>query len=470
MFRTLAMTSMLALAACTTGPDYVHPQMLASTAPPFIGSTTPLVSATAEADGQWWRLYQDPVLDGLIADALVANRDIAVATANVERARAALRGARSDRLPQGTIDATGGYQRLSTAQTGAGIDRQSDIANVGFSVSYEVDLFGRVSRSIEAARGDAAAADAQRDVVRVAVVAETARAYADLGSLAERIRVAQRIVTLVDQSVRLTAKRYDAGVATRLDTARSAALRDQVRATVPPLLAQREAALYTLAELTGRTPRDLPTEISAQSGVLHLDRPVPVGDGRLLLARRPDVREAERRLAAETARIGVATAELYPSISLGGSVGSSGGGFGNVLGGSVLRWFTGGLLSWNFPNQEAARARIAGARAGSAAALATFDATVLRALKETEIALSAYSREQERRQALFDARAEGETAVRIVRAQLREGRVDSLSLIDAERNFADIEAALAASDARVVTTQIDLFRALGGGWQEPAKS
>ncbi|MGI4876172.1 MAG: efflux transporter outer membrane subunit, partial [Janthinobacterium lividum] len=436
---------------------------------PFIGSASVAVDSVGQPDRDWWRLYQDPVLDGLVADALAANKDIAIATANLARARAALREVRSDRLPQTSIDTTGGYQRLSQDQTIPGSSRQGSTLDAGFSVSYEVDLFGRVSRGIEAARGDAAAADAARDTVRVAVAAETARAYADLGSLAEQISVAQRIVTLVDQSVRLTGARFAAGRATRLDTSRAATLRDQVRATGPPLEAEREAALFSLATLTGRTPRDLPPEISRRATVLHLDRPVPVGDGRTLLARRPDVREAERRLAAETARVGVATAELYPTISLGGSVGQTGGGFGS-LGSSALRWFTGGLLSWNFPNQSAARARIAGARAGSAAALATFDKTVLQALQETETALSAFSREMERRDALVSARAEASTAARIVRAQLREGRVDSLSLIDAERNLADTEAALAASDARVVTTQVDLFRALGGGWQAPTPS
>lgn len=464
MFRTLSLTLLLALAACKVGPEYVRPAAISSAAPPFLGSGTALVSSTVQPDGTWWRLYQDSVLDGFVADALVANKDIAVATANLDRARAALRAVRGDRLPSVGLDVNAGYQRLTEAQA-AGTARSSGVVDAGFSVAYEIDLFGRISRGVEAARGDVAAADADRDAVRVAIVAETARAYADLGSLAERIRVARHTVELVDQSVKLTARRYEVGRATRLDTARAATLRDQVRATVPPLEAEREAALFSLATLTGRTPRDLAPQISTSAAVLHLDRPLPVGDGRALLARRPDVRAAERRLAAETARIGVATADLYPTISLGGSVGSTSGGLGNALTGGALRFFTGGLLSWNFLNQEPARARIAGQRAETAAALARFDKTILQALQETETALSAFNHEMVRRQALDDARGEAATAVRIVRAQLREGRVDTLSLIDAERSFAETEAELAASDARVVTAQVDLFRALGGGWQ-----
>ncbi len=470
MHRALSLTLLLALAACKVGPTYVHPETIASAAPPFIGSATPAVSSADQPDGDWWRLYQDPVLDGLVADALAANKDIAVATANLDKARSALRAVRGDRFPTASLDVQGGYQRLPLSQTLPGTSHSGSTVDGGFSVAYEVDLFGRIARGVEAARGDVAAADADRDAVRVAIVAETARAYADLGSLAERIRVAKRTVELVDQSVQLTAKRYEAGRATRLDTSRAATLRDQVRATVPPLEAEREAALFSLATLTGRTARDLPPTIGTSAAVLRLDRPLPVGDGRALLARRPDVRAAERRLAAQTARIGVATADLYPTITLGGSAGSTSTGLGNALTGSAFRFFTGGLLSWNFLNQEAARARIAGARADTAGALATFDKTVLQALQETETALSAFSHEIDRRQALADARTEAATAVRIVRAQLREGRVDSLSLIDTERNFSDTEAALAASDARVVTAQVDLFRALGGGWQDAANA
>ncbi|MDB5686805.1 MAG: transporter, partial [Rhizorhabdus sp.] len=335
-------------------------------------------------------------------------------------------------------------------------------------ISYEVDLFGRVGRSIEAARGDAGAAAAALDVARVAVAAETARAYADASSSAERLTVAQHTVDLLDQTVSLTSKRFDAGRTTRLDVSRSAALRDQQRATLPPLRATRDAALFRLATLTGRTPADLPPEVGQRATTLRLDRPIPVGDGRALLARRPDVREAERTLAAETARIGVATADLYPRITLGGSIGSTGPSIGDIFGGGPLRWLLGPLLSWSFPNQEAGRARIAAADATAQAALARFDGTVLRALQETETALSAYAHELDRRQALTSARDEAQIAANISRAQLREGRTDFLVVLDAERTLANTEADLAESDARVTTAQVDLFRALGGGWQTQA--
>uniref|UniRef100_UPI00037FABAD TolC family protein n=1 Tax=Rhizorhabdus wittichii TaxID=160791 RepID=UPI00037FABAD len=179
----------------------------------------------------------------------------------------------------------------------------------------------------------------------------------------------------------------------------------------------------------------------------------------------PDIREAERKLAAETARIGVATADLYPRIALGGSIGSTGPSLGDMFGGGPLRWLLGPLLSWNFPNQEAGRAKIAQAKASTRAALAGFDGTVLRALEETETALSAYGHELERREALREAAAQAQTAATISRAQLREGRVDFLTVLDAERTSASADADLAESDARVTNAQVDLFHALGGGWQ-----
>lgn len=455
----------LALAACTAGPDYRRPLASASAEQGFIGVTAaPAVTAEA-VRGDWWRLYQDPVLDGLVGDALKANTDLRVALANIEKARALLRESRSDRLPQTTIGTNTNYRRLPAQQIAPGVQREDWNVDVGLSVAYEVDLAGRVRRSIEAARGDADAAQAAADAVRVAVVAETTRAYADAASASERIIVAERTVALLEKTADLTAKRFAAGRTSRLDVSRVEALLGQQRATIPPLRAQRDAALFRLAFLTGRAPADLPPSAGLRAATLRLEHPIPVGDGRALLARRPDVREAERRLAAETARVGVATAELYPRITLGGSMGSTGNGLGDLFGAGPLRWLVGPLVSWAFPNMEGGRARVQQAQASTQAALASFDGTVLQALQETETALSAYAHTLERRQALRQASDQARIAANISRAQLREGRVDFLVVLDAERTLASAEADLAQADAAVAETQIALFRALGGGWQ-----
>ncbi|WP_428685495.1 efflux transporter outer membrane subunit [Sphingopyxis sp.] len=459
----IATVSALTLAACAAGPDFVAPTPPVTASGPFL-STKAGVTSVAAADAEWWRLYKDPVLDGLVADALAANTDVRVAAARIAKARASLREVRGDRLPSTNLGAGATYGRVSEGQLPAGADRTGWQVDAGLTVGYEVDLFGRVSRGVEAARGDVAAAEADADAVRVTVAAETARAYADAASAAERLGVAERIVALLDKSVALTARRAEVGLTTRLDTARVAALRDQRRADIPAIAAERDAALFRLATLTGRTPSDLPPIAAARTTTLRLDQPIPVGDGAALLARRPDIAAAERRLAASTARIGVATADLYPKITLGGSVGQTSSGLGDLFGGGPLRWLLGPLINWNFLNQEGARARIAGAEADTQASLATFDGTVLRALEETETALSAYAHQLDRRTALQAARDQAETAVKITRAQQREGAIDGLVALDAERTFAEAEATLALADARIADSQVDLFRALGGRW------
>ena len=240
--RLATAASALTLAACAAGPDYAQPATPSSAAAPFV-STSAAVTA-ASPDDDWWQLYQDPVLDSLIADALAANTDIRVAVARLERARASLGEVRNDRMPQATLGASATYNRFSQVQRVPGVDSESWLVDGGLDVSYEVDLFGRISRTIEAARGDVGAAAADADVVRVSVVAETTRAYADAAAAAARLAVAERIVALLDQSLRVTERRVEVGMTTPLDALRIAALRDQRRADVPLLLADRRAARH----------------------------------------------------------------------------------------------------------------------------------------------------------------------------------------------------------------------------------
>ncbi|HVU31123.1 MAG TPA: efflux transporter outer membrane subunit [Sphingomicrobium sp.] len=445
----------LALAACSSGPDYSPPATPSAASGPFV-TKSEAVQPLAPVPDDWWQLYNDPVLNGLVADALAHNSDVRAAVARLERARAAVREVEVDRLPQGGLSASATRGREAGQSASTSFD-------AGLEVAYEVDLFGRVSRGVEAARGDAGAADADAQAVRIEVVADTARAYADASSAAEQLAVGEHIVELLDQSLELTRKQVEIGAATKLDTARIATLRNQRQAEIPVLAAERDSALFRLATLTGRAPANLPHEAGARTSSLRLDQPIPVGDGAGLLARRPDVRAAERRLAAATARIGVATAELYPQVTLGGSLGSSAGSLGNLLS-NPIGFLIGPLISWSFSDHARARARVAGAEAGTREALAQFDGTVLKSLQETETALSAYANVLRRRDALKAARDEAEVAAKIVRAQQREGQVDSLALLDAERTFAEAEAELADSDGAVADAQIDLFRALGGSW------
>ena len=457
----------LLLASCAVGPRAPDATLPPAASGAFVGATTPAVTAEAARD-DWWRLYQDPVLDGLIGQALAENNELEAAAANLRRVRAALGEARTGRLPSTTLGAAGQYGRASAANAPGGNGGQpldeGETWDLGLDMAYEIDLFGRVGGSIRAASADADAAAAALDAVRVSVAAETARAYADACSANARIAVAERTIALQADTADLTRRLLDGGAGDGLDVARARAALDSSRAALPPLRAQRDGALFRLATLTGRPPAEASEAARSCARPPQLSQPIPVGDGARLLARRPDVRRAERNLAAAAARVNVATADLYPRITLGGSLGATALDAGDLGRDSSLRFSLGPLISWSFPNVLAARARIAQAGAASEAALATFDQTVLVALQETETALADYANELDRRAALQAARDQAAIAVRLSRLRFDAGADSFLTVLDAERTLAGSDAQLAASEALVTTYQIALFKALAGGW------
>lgn len=452
--------SALALTACAVGPNYVTPRPMPSTEGGFVSGGGP--AFTAEAPPQdWWRLFDDKTLDGLVEQALAENKDIAVAAANLARVRAQLSESRSARLPSTTASASGGRARTLNSATNE--TSEDDFVSVGFDLAYEVDFFGRVTRSIQAARADRDAAQAALDVVRVAVASETARAYADACSANAQLAVARRTLNIQQEAFDLTQRQLDAGAGTRLDTARAASLLETTRATLSNFQAQHDNALFRLAVLTGRPPAEAPEAAKACATAPHVATAIPTGDGAGLLARRPDVRQAERQLAAATARIGVATAALFPQVSLGGSIGSSSE-RASGLGGDNFTFSVGPLVSWSFPNITVARARIRQAGAAADGALATFEKTNLTALQEAETALTTYARELDRRAALAKAASESAEAARLARMRFDAGADSFLTVLDAERTRASADAQLAASQALVANDQIAVFKALGGGW------
>ncbi|MNH63035.1 Toluene efflux pump outer membrane protein TtgI precursor [compost metagenome] len=463
-----ASSAALLLAACAVGPKAPDPVVPALGQGAFIGAQSASVSTEA-ARADWWRLYNDATLDGLIQQALTENNELEAAAANLRAVRASLSEARAGRLPTTNANAAFNRSRASTVTAptanGAKLD-DVDTYSVGLDVSYEVDLFGRVESTVRAARADAAAAAEALEVVRITVAAETARAYADTCSANAQIAVAERTIDLQGRTVDLTQRLLDGGSGNGLDVARARAALEQTRASLPPLRASRDGALYRLATLTGRTPAEASEAARGCQSPPQLSQPIPVGDGAALLARRPDVRQAEARLAAAAARVNVATASLYPSISLGGSLGSTALDSSDLGKDANFRFSVGPLISWNFPNIAVARARIKQAGAQSDAALATFDQTVLTALQETETALSSYANELDRRTALTTARDQAATAARLSRLRFDAGADSFLTVLDSERTLAGADAALAASEAQVTTYQIALFKALAGGWDQ----
>jgi NodT family efflux transporter outer membrane factor (OMF) lipoprotein len=462
----------LPLAACRVGPNYHAPATPKGAEGPLL-SLNPDVEIAAPSPDAWWRLYEDPRLDGLVGQALKANRDLAAADANFAAARAVLTAAHAARYPSTVASAGGLYGRDATTdeilELGGQPPQTIWLFEDIFQAAYEVDLFGRVHRSIEAANANADAVAAARDGVKVVVAAETARAYAAICALGQELAVARHSLDVVANEAQITAHRREAGAGSDYDVARAQALVAQVRSSIAPLEGERYAAIYELAAVLGRTPADAPTELESCVLPPSLKSLIPVGDGAALLRRRPDVRQAERRLAAATANIGVATADLYPTIRLAGLYGGAATELSQLNNNIGRTWGVGPEISWSFPNMAGPRARVRQAKAAQAAALASFDAVVLSALKETEQALSFYGAALDNRQSLVEARDQIHTAFRIAHDGFLAGSLSNLDLLTTEQTLVTLDAAVAASDASLVQDQIAVFKALGGGWQGDAR-
>lgn len=460
-----------ALAGCTTvGPDYQVPAGSVATRQsaqvPFTEAQEGVFQQNA-VPGHWWRLYNDPLLDGLVEQALAANTDLRVASANLERAQAAVRETQAQQQPSLGVNASPTFGHVSGIQELApGIDPPNRWSySAGASMSYQVDLFGQIRRAVEASTADAESAQAAYDATRVTVAAETARAYANLCAAGMQLASAQHSVKVQQESLDAVSRLQRAGRGTVLDVTRARTQLEQLQANLPPFQAQQRTALYRLAALTGQTPAEIPVSLLQCAAAPKLTETIPVGDGAQLLRRRPDIRQAERSLAAATARIGVATADLYPKITLGLS-GASGGPAAMFGDRGTFSWSVGPLISWTLPNTGAVQARIAEAQANTRAAVARFDASVLNALRETESALVVYARQLDREASLRAARDQAAVAASQARQLFQYGKTDYLTVLDAERTLATNESALAASQAELSNDQIAVFLALGGGWEK----
>ncbi|WP_230480737.1 efflux transporter outer membrane subunit [Sphingomonas sp. Leaf21] len=469
--RSVALLTIGLLSACTTvGPDYRRPQSAVIEKPsatgPFVGGDEAAFAALQPVPDHWWQLYQDPTLDHLVAQALAANTDLRIAAAHIARAQASVNLVEQDRRPQANLQAAPGYgQRSAEEELLPGAALPSNfVYSATAGISYQLDLVGQVRRAVEAADADLAATRAAYDSVRVTVAADTTRAYLDACSAGREIGVAERALALQSRATELTRRLVRGGRGISLDATRSSAQEAQVRATMPGLRAARRLALYRLATLTGRPPAEFDRDVAACTIEPRLTKPIPIGDGAALLRRRPDVRRAELELRAATARIGVATAALYPQVTLGASVGSVGLAE-RAFSSDTYKFSLGPLISWQFPNRGRVRARIAAAQADSDAAYARFDGTVLGALRETESALTVYARDLDRISALREASNQAAKAARDAETLFRAGRTGFLAVLDAQRTAIAAEQTLAAAQSRVAGDQVQLFLALGGGWQ-----
>jgi outer membrane protein, multidrug efflux system len=458
------------LSACTVGPNYELPlsALFNGTGEngPFASRKGQAAFSLAPVPDNWWKLYDDPQLDTLVRQAVAANADLRSAAANLERSHALLEEARSLREPSVALNGGVQYGQAAGEQYLQRVTPPiSWDYDAGLSVGYDLDLFGRIRRGIEAANAEDEAAAAAHDLVLINVVAATTRSYGLVCGAGLELISAEKSLDLQGQSLALVKRLKAEGRASDLDVTRQQQLVSEFEEIIPSLKAAQLNALFQLAVLTGRAPAQYDTDLEACSTPPRLLTSLPVEDGAALLKRRPDIREAERYLAAATADIGVATAQLYPDIQIGLSGGSIGA-VRDALMSPTNFWDLGVVLNWQ-ANQSGARARIAAAHAGAKQALANFDGAVLQALREAESSLNNYTHDLLKERSAVASRDDARKAVDQVMRLQREGRANQLSVLDAERTLASAELSLAQLRTSISTDQISVFLALGGGWQKP---
>ena len=453
--------SMLLLSACAVGPDYKTPVQ----APVVLQNAPAGAFSTANPEAQWWKAFNDPVLDGLISQALAGNLDIRVAVARVDEARALFKDARLDQLPRVTAD--GSYTKSDQQQPGSNGQRvESETYQAGFDAGWEIDLFGRVRRGVESARAEAGAAQADLRDAQVTIAAEVARNYLELRGAQARLAVANRNLDTQRETLRLTQVRYNAGAGSPIDVASAQARLNATEAAIPALITAEKRANYRLCVLVGKRPGELDATLTAKTDaeVTPLIAALPIGEASDLLRRRPDVQAAERRLAAQTAKVGVATADLFPRVRVSGFIGFLSGSASGVGNSASQAWSVAPTVSWPALDLGGAHQRLKAQEARNDAALANYDQTVLAALEDLENALVGYRQQQAQLVSLSNQAAASRRAAELARIQYKEGGIDFLVLLDAERTLLAAEDSLTVAETGVNTNVVAIYKALGGGW------
>jgi multidrug efflux system outer membrane protein len=452
----MAAVSVLLAAACAVGPDYQRPEP-AAVIPHNLNAQQ--FAATAPA-GSWWSQVDDPELASLEQRALSGDLDLQVALQRVRAARAVFHGTQLDFAPHIPLDAA--YTHSKEQQPGFGSERYDiESYSVGFDASWELDLFGRTRRAAQAASADLGAQSANLDETRVIVAAEVARNYFELRGTQRQLGVAHDNIDNEREALRLTQIRYEAGRVTELDVDSALARLKTTEATVPLLEAQEKSYGYRLAVLLGSNPGDLDAEL-VTAPAQAWTAPLPIGDVTMLLRHRPDVRIAERNLAAATARVGVATADLFPRVSFTGFVGFLTGNSVQLGAAGSRAWSVGPAVSWTALDFGSSQAQLHASKAEAAGALASYRQAVLLALEDFENACLNYSKQQVRLASVIEQADASRRAARLAEVQYREGGINFLVLLDAQRTLLQAEDAVAQAETGVNTGAVAVYKALGG--------
>ena len=461
----LILPSGLLLAGCTVGPNYKRPQV--SVSPAWERSPGTYSSAVAESlpPADWWATLKDPELDALIRDACRGNLSVSIAKWRITEARAELGVAASQSLPG--LDAGGSYSfNRANGPLFPAVTNDYQFNAVGFDTLWEADIFGGIRRSIEAANDDL---ESQRDAERgavVSVIAEVAASYVELRTVQQRILIAEANIQTQRDTLNLARRLNATGIVSNLDVTQAQAELAQTQSLVPLLRIQEQAYIHELGILLGEPPEALAAKLEAPGPIPAPPRRVPIGIPTQLLQRRPDIREVERDLAAATARIGVAEADLYPQFTLTGDFGVGAEQFGNVFNwssrfvgvGPSVRWelFEGGRILANIDAHKAIRQEL----------LDQYKLTILMAIRETADALVSFGDRQSQFDLLGQSVQSAKESVRIARDQYANGTIGYLSLLDAQRSLLEAQDAMAQSQGEVTLSMIALYKAIGGGWQK----
>jgi len=460
-----------ALAGCmAVGPDYQPPEMATPAGWRETEDSRLVEKASADPNAAaphldaWWSRLHDPTLDDLVVRASHQGLDLKEALARIREARA-LRGVvGADRFP--TLDGAASYRRSGESDNtpfGSFVP-DNGVFSVGFDAAWEIDLWGRVRRGVEAADADLAAQYEDARDVALSVTAEVALRYVEMRSFQRRLAIARQNVDLQEQTLSVVRGRFESGMVGALDVAQASTVVESTRANVPALEAGVRITENRLAVLIGLPPGALAEELKEVRPVPVAPLEIAVGLPADLLRRRPDVRRAERVLAAETARIGVAKGDLYPRLSLSGSLGLASEDIADLLHRRSMFWGFGPDLRWNLFDAGRLRELVEAQDARAEQARLRWERTVLNALEECEAAMTAFVREQVRRTSLLEAATQARRAVELAQTQYTNGLSDFQIVLDSEREVASLEDDLATSDAAVTTHVIRLYKALGGGW------
>jgi NodT family efflux transporter outer membrane factor (OMF) lipoprotein len=475
---TVFLTAM-ALGGCTAGPNYRPPEL------PVPAAWTDGSHAQASPDGPWWESFGDPILTGLVARSAAANTDLRIAVHRLREARAQRGVVSAALLPQ--VDLNGSFSNSRFSENGfltglrepgseGGLPgaiapgQQINLCQVGLDASWEIDIFGRNRRAVEAADAEIAAAGFGVGDVLLTVAAEVADGYAQLRGVQARLALAHRTLAAVQETLSVVTEQASAGLASDLDLSRAQTQVYTTAARIPDLEAAERTAVRRLEVLIGAMPGTLDSQLSRAADIPSSPEALDAGIPSDVLRRRPDVRIAERRLASATARVGVATADLFPRFSLTGSFGLQSQELGNLPSGDSRFWAIGPSVRWPILDFGRVRANIRVQDARSAQALAAYEGTVLRALSDVEIALVRLSRERARAVQLDRAAGSARRSTELAEELYRGGLLEFLDLLDARRTQYLAEDAATQATAAVVSDTVALYRALGGGWQEQAES